>query len=98
MKLVLAVVSNAAAEGITDALLTAGFRATRLASTGGFRREGNTTIMMGLDDEDVQPALAILRSGVQLRTSKKNVPEPMVEQGSGRGAVFVLPLEGYFRL
>ena len=46
MKLVLAVVSNNAAEGLTDALLAAGFRTTRLASTGGFRREGNTTIMI----------------------------------------------------
>jgi uncharacterized protein YaaQ len=102
MKLVLAVVSNQASEGITDALLAAGFRATRLASTGGFRREGNTTIMMGVEDEDVEPVLAILRSGVQAAPSRKAIvaaPPPTQEgQGSGRGAVFVLPLEGYFHL
>lgn len=101
MKLVLAVVSNQAAEGITDALLAAGFRATRLASTGGFRREGNTTIMMGVDDEDVDPVLAILRSGVHTAASRKSAaaaPPELQGQPSGRGAVFVLPLEGYIHL
>lgn len=96
MKLVLAVVSNQAAEGITDGLLAAGFRATRLASTGGFRREGNTTIMMGVEDDDVEPVLAILRAGVQ--TKKAALAVDSSGQPSGRGAVFVLPLEGYFHL
>ncbi|HEY0069170.1 MAG TPA: cyclic-di-AMP receptor [Chloroflexia bacterium] len=96
MKLVLAVVSNQAAEGITDGLLAAGFRATRLASTGGFRREGNTTIMMGVEDEDVQPVLAILRAGVQIK--KAPVQLDSSGQPMGRGAVFVLPLQGYFHL
>lgn len=102
MKLVLAIVSNQAAEGITDALLTAGFRATRLASTGGFRREGNTTIMVGVDDEDVEPVLAILRTGVQTVASRKAAvaaaQQGLPSQPSGRGAVFVLPLEGHIRL
>jgi uncharacterized protein YaaQ len=100
MKLVLAVVSNQATEGITDALLAAGFRATRMASTGGFRREGNTTIMMGVEDEDIEPVLAILRSGVLVGVSRKAALPPGENngEGSGRGAVFVLPLEGYFHL
>jgi uncharacterized protein YaaQ len=106
MKLVLAVVSNQASEGITDALLAAGFRTTRLASTGGFRREGNTTLMMGVEDEDVEPVLAILRAGVHTAASRKAAAAAQRSEGtpngpnqpSGRGAVFVLPLEGYFHL
>ncbi len=100
MKLVLAVVSNQSAEGITDALLAAGFRATRLASTGGFRREGNTTILMGVDDDDVEPVLAILQSGVHTAASRRSAAANPDAAGlsSGRGAVFVLPLEGYFHL
>src|SRR5438552_4944529 len=101
MKMVLAVVANHVAEGLTDALLAAGFRTTRLASTGGFRREGNTTIMMGVDDEDVDPVLHILRSGVQTAASRKAAamaPPGTNNQPSGRGAVFVIPLEGYFHL
>lgn len=101
MKLVLAIVSNQAADNITDALLAAGFRATRLASTGGFRREGNTTLMMGVEDEDVEPVMAIVRSGALTAPHRRGAPPPpppVEGQGSGRGAVFVLPLEGYFSL
>ncbi|HUP27529.1 MAG TPA: cyclic-di-AMP receptor [Chloroflexia bacterium] len=100
MKLILAVVSNQSAEGITDALLAAGFRATRLASTGGFRREGNTTVMVGVDDDDVEPVLAILRTGVHTAASRK-AAAAAIQAGTqpvGRGAAFVLPLEGYVRL
>lgn len=101
MKLVLAVVNNNVAEGLTDALLAAGFRTTRLASTGGFRREGNTTIMLGVEDEDVEPVLAILRSGANTIGVKKGTSTPppgAANQPSGRGAVFVLPLEGHVHL
>src|SRR5437764_8891121 len=100
MKMVLAVVANNVAENMTDALLAAGFRTTRLASTGGFRREGNTTLMMGLDDEDVEPVLAILRSGVHTAASKKAaaLAQANSEPPIGRGAVLVLPLEASFRL
>src|SRR2546421_10294129 len=100
MKMVLAVVSNQVAEAITDALLAAGFRTTRLASTGGFRREGNTTIMIGVEDEDVEPVLAILRTGAQTIGVRKSAAAPQVAPGqpSGRGAVFVLPLESHIHL
>jgi uncharacterized protein YaaQ len=98
MKLVMAVVSNQAAEGIIDAMLAAGFRATRLASTGGFRREGNTTIMTGVDDDDVEAVLALLRSGVQTPASRKAAQQPAPDGSTGRGAAFVLPLEASFRL
>jgi uncharacterized protein YaaQ len=99
MKLVLAIVSNQAAEGIIDALLAAGFRATRLASTGGFRREGNTTVLTGVDDEDVEAVLAILRAGVMTPAARKAAAQQPAPDGStGRGAAFVLPLEASFRL
>lgn len=103
MKLVLAVVSNQASDTITDALLAAGFRATRLASTGGFRREGNTTIMMGVDDDDIEPVLAILRSGALHTGGRKAAAAALAAQQDpnqvpGRGAAFVLPLEDYFHL
>jgi uncharacterized protein YaaQ len=101
MKLIIAIVSNQAADNITDALLAAGFRATRLASTGGFRREGNTTLMMGVEDEDVEPVMAIVLSGSLTTPQSKSAthPPPLDEgQGTGRGAVFVLPLQGYFQL
>ena len=47
MKMILAVVQNVDADTVIDALLDAGHRTTRLASTGGFLREGNTTLLVG---------------------------------------------------
>ena len=50
-KLVIAVVQNDDADNVVDALLDQDFRATRLASTGGFLRRGNTTLLVGADED-----------------------------------------------
>ncbi|MGQ9692649.1 MAG: cyclic-di-AMP receptor, partial [Thermaceae bacterium] len=49
MRLILAIVQDADAPGLTKALLEKGFRSTKLASTGGFLREGNTTLLLGVE-------------------------------------------------
>ncbi|MER3557036.1 MAG: hypothetical protein C4302_03585, partial [Thermus sp.] len=48
MKLILAIVQDTDAPGLTKALLEKGFQSTKLASTGGFLREGNTTLLIGV--------------------------------------------------
>ncbi|GAJ19321.1 unnamed protein product, partial [marine sediment metagenome] len=45
MKLIQAIVHNDDADAVINALLAQGFRATRMGSTGGFLRAGNTTIV-----------------------------------------------------
>jgi uncharacterized protein YaaQ len=57
MKLIIAIVADDAAEQAIPRLLDAGLRVTRVASTGGFLRRGNTTLLLGLDDKDVDRAL-----------------------------------------
>ena len=59
MKLIVAVVQNDDANDVVDALLEADFRTTRLASTGGFLRKGNTTLLVGVEDGAVDRATAI---------------------------------------
>jgi len=61
MKLIIAVVQNEDADAVVDALLEEDFRATRLASTGGFLRRGNTTLMIGADEDQVDRVLEIIR-------------------------------------
>ena len=56
-KLVIAVIQNEVADTVVDALLEADFRTTRLASTGGFLRRGNTTLMIGADENQVDYVL-----------------------------------------
>ena len=55
------ITDDASADAVIDALVRAQFRVTRLASTGGFLRKGNTTLLVGLDDQRVDEALGLVR-------------------------------------
>lgn len=61
MKLILAIIKDSDAETVTHALTDARFRVTRIASTGGFLRRGVDTLLIGVDDEQLDAALDILR-------------------------------------
>lgn len=64
MKLIAIVVSNAQADGLVEAFLQAGQRVTRLASTGGLLRQGNTTLILGAEEEMVRPLLHLAQEKV----------------------------------
>ena len=61
MKMIVAILENTLSEKVSKALIDSGFRLTRLASTGGFLREGTTTLMVGVQDEMLENALEIIR-------------------------------------
>jgi uncharacterized protein YaaQ len=61
MKLLVFVTENNAADPTVDALVEQGIRVTRLASTGGFLRKGNTTLLVGLEEAAIERAMAIVR-------------------------------------
>ena len=61
MKLLVFVAEDSAADSTVDALVEQGFRVTRLASTGGFLRRGNTTLLVGLEEAAVERVIAIAR-------------------------------------
>src|SRR6476620_9944380 len=104
MKLVVAVVQDKDSSRLSNALVKEGFRATKLASTGGFLRAGNTTFMIGTEDERVQEALKVIKANCKIReqlvtpvspmggTTDSYIPFP-VEVQVGGAAVFVLPVE-----
>ena len=56
MKLAVFIVENNRVDATVDALVGQGFRVTRLSSTGGFLRRGNTTLLVGLEDTDLDRA------------------------------------------
>lgn len=61
VKLLLFVTDDAAADVTVDALVEQGFRVTRLASTGGFLRRGNTTLLVGVDESLIEQAVALVQ-------------------------------------
>lgn len=95
MKLIIAVVQNEDANDVVDALLEAEFRTTRLASTGGFLRRGNTTIMIGVEDNQIDTVIELLRAKAHSRAQGADGGASVQTAGA---TVFVLDLEGYERL
>ena len=64
MKLVAIVLSNGEANQVVEALVAEGYRVTRLASTGGLLRQGNTTLITGVADEAVSRVLDLVQGKV----------------------------------
>lgn len=92
-KLIISVVQNEDADAVVDALLENEFRATRLASTGGFLRRGNTTLMIGADEEQVDEVLGLIQKHAHV-----GEPAPGTQSQPAAATVFVLDLEEYQRL
>lgn len=61
MKLLVFVTDSSVADSTVDALVEHGFRVTRLASTGGFLRRGNTTMFVGVEDFSVDRAIQVVQ-------------------------------------
>jgi uncharacterized protein YaaQ len=62
MKLLIFVTEDSVADSTVDVLVEQGFRVTRLASTGGFLRKGNTTLLVGVESEKISQAIELVRS------------------------------------
>ena len=108
MKLVVAIVQDYDTDRLLRAISEAGLRATRIASTGGFLRMGNTTVLAGVEDDQVPACLQILREVCELRTERP--PDHMIEELSfigpgtvtevtiGGAVVFVIAVQKYIRI
>ncbi len=103
MKLVIAVVQDEDAEATVQALTEHGHRVTRLATTGGFLRRGNTTLLTGVPDDKVDDVLTVLRHTCRRRTvyttlvteTPTMLPSSVVEVEVGGATVFVLDMEHF---
>lgn len=61
MKLIYAIVHSDDSASVTEELNKAGFSVTKLASTGGFLKRGNTTLLIGTEEEKVEDAIHIIK-------------------------------------
>ena len=62
MLLLIAVVQDQDVNRLLTALLEKGYRATKLASTGGFLRQGNTTLLIGVQEEQLEEVNSISKA------------------------------------
>jgi uncharacterized protein YaaQ len=74
MKFLIAIVQDYDCDRMLRAVTAQGFRATRIASTGGFLRTGNTTVLMGIADDQVERCVYLIRQSCQSRCEVKLDP------------------------
>ncbi|MGH2349605.1 MAG: cyclic-di-AMP receptor [bacterium] len=79
MKLVLAIVQEKDSGRLIDALTEDGIQATILASTGGFLREGNSTVLIGVEDRQVSEVIGTVQRVCQRREQFVSPMPPVVE-------------------
>ncbi|QQK74247.1 cyclic-di-AMP receptor [Salicibibacter cibarius] len=106
MKLIIAVVQDKDSNRLSTALVENDYRATKLASTGGFLRAGNTTFLIGVENEQVADVLDIIKENCESReqlvapvspmggNADSYVPYP-VEVQVGGATVFVVDVEQF---
>lgn len=106
MRLIIAVVQDKDSVKLSDRLVKAGIRATKLASTGGFLRSGNSTFLIGVETEKVEEVLDLIRQSCRAREQLVSPMSPMGNQIDsyipypvsvqvGGATVFVIDVEKY---
>lgn len=109
MKLILAVIQDEDANKLVSTLMEEGYSATKLASTGGFLRAGNTTLMIGVPADKTEDAIAVIRRVCKTRRQMTAPPSTVtgmagvyvpypVEVTVGGATVFVLNVDSFEKL
>lgn len=108
MKLMLAVINNDDSAVVTSALTKEGFFVTRLSTTGGFLMVGNTTLLIGTEDDKVDNIKAVLSrfcsTRKQINPSSQTFGKFLDDKGLaeevtvGGATYFVLSVESWGKL
>ena len=107
MKLIIAIVQDKDSSKLSNALVEADIRATKLSTTGGFLRAGNTTFLIGVEEDKIETELTIIKESSQKREQYMappiNLDSPMeathtypIEVQVGGATVFVLPVDSFY--
>lgn len=88
--MVIAVVQDKDSGRLSQVLIKNGFRATKLASTGGFLRAGNTTFLIGTEDENVAEVIDLIQHNCK---SRKQMVTPVSPLGNAVDSFMPYPLE-----
>lgn len=105
-KLVIAVIQDKDSVKLMETLVDKGFRATKLASTGGFLKAGNTTMLIGVEEEQVNDVVSLISSVCQSREKMVTTMSPIggavesyvpypVEVVVGGATIFVVDVERF---
>ena len=95
MQLVLSIVQNEDADQVTRALISGGYRVTRMNTAGGFFRRGNVTLLVGVEENQVDDVLGVINANCRPRTEANPIEKGMPSYGA---TVFVLDADRFVRV
>jgi len=110
MKLIIAIVQDEDSSRLLSSLMQHGVGVTKLATTGGFLKAGNTTLLIGVDEERLDETVRVIESVCKSRkqlTSTSTSPSGMsastyapfpVEVTVGGATLFVLSVDQFLKL
>lgn len=87
MKLVLAIVNDEDGSKVMDELSKNGFMATKMCSSGGFLKVGNTTLLVGVDETRVEQVLKIIE--VKSKGRKQTIASSISPATSASGGMYM---------
>ncbi len=106
MKLIIAIVHSDDAQAVITEISRAGFSATKLSTSGGFMRAGNTTLLIGVEENQVDEVIALI--GKKAHSHKQIVSSSAASEGSvksvpievkvGGATVFVVDVDKFVKL
>ena len=107
MKLIYAIIRNDNEDDVIQALMQDHFVVTRLSTTGGFLKKGNTTLMIAVEDSDVDHCVNLIKAQCGIRqeitvnmpylsgSSVMNYTTMPMKVEIGGATIMVVPLERF---
>lgn len=109
MKLVIAIVQDDDSLDLVETITDEGFRVTKLATTGGFLKSGNTTLLIGVEKDKVDKVISVIEGICKKRKELVSTPSPINTNGGmymsypieiqvGGATVFVVDVDKFVKI
>lgn len=92
MKLIIAILSDKLHGEIIQVLTKSGIQFTKLSSTGGFLKKGNTTLLLGVEDGELSLTIDKIKTVVEASKNKST------NKDLADANIFVLPMESFTKM
>ncbi|MBU5437059.1 cyclic-di-AMP receptor [Tissierella sp. MSJ-40] len=94
MKLIIAIVQDEQTPKVVKSLMSNKYRTTKLSSTGGFLKSGNTTLLIGVENEEVNDVIDLIKEECTSKKIKNGNKEVTV----GGANIFVMDIDQYKKI
>lgn len=96
MKFIIAIIQEEYINSAIEDLMDNKIRITKISSTGGFLKSGNTTLLIGAEDDEVDGVVEIIRRNCQGKDKKVKHKDKQVDVGGAN--IFIVPMDRYLRI